>query len=108
MELEKIKTQLIESCINNKAKSFIPYLIRNEVITGMPNKIRFYIFFKRMVENAGKSSEGPLILKIEQPEWIIDSKIAHYNFYDAIHTYSRLTIEVKETKNYIYLNTLPF
>lgn len=108
MEIELIKKQLIKSCVNNKPKAFVPYLLAKEVVTGMPNKILFYAFFKSMVEYASKSSKGPLLLRIEQPEWLIDPGVTHYNFYDSIHRYSRLTIEVKETDKYIYLDTLPF
>lgn len=108
VSIENIKSELIKSCVNYDAKSFIPYLMSNNVLTGMPNKTRFYSFFKYMVNCTKQCSEGQLTYKIEH-EKIQTNQISYYlNFYDKIHKYSRLSIEIKETKDNIYLDTLPF
>lgn len=106
--IEKIKTELINSCVNYDTKSFIPFLMSKNVLTGMPNKTRFYSFFKYMVSCTKQCSEGQLTFRIEH-EKITDNQRNYYlNFYDKIHKYSRLSIEVRETKENIYLDTLPF
>ena len=48
-QFEQIKNELIKNCINYSPKYFIPYLLSENVKTGMPNKIRFYKFFKSML-----------------------------------------------------------
>ncbi len=108
LERGVIKSELIRSCINNEPKSFIPFLLSKEVKTGMPNKIRFYTFFKKIVNCSSNTLEGKLFFKIEQPDWIKDKNIVYYNFYDTIHEHSRISIEITETENSIFLNTLTF
>jgi len=106
--IEKIKAELINSCVNYNTKSFIPFLMSKNVLTGIPNKTRFYRFLKYMVSCTKQCSEGQLTFKIEH-EKITDNQRNYYlNFYDKIHKYSRLSIEVRETKENIYLDTLPF
>tara|TARA_R110002049_G_scaffold308704_1_gene513540 strand:- start:2833 stop:3171 length:339 start_codon:yes stop_codon:yes gene_type:complete len=106
--ITKIKTELIKSCVNYDTKSFIPFLMSKNVLTGMPNKTKFYCFFKYMVNCAKQSSKGQLTFKIENEKIINNQKKYYLNFYDKIHKYSRLTIEVKESKESIYLDTFPF
>ncbi len=106
--IEKIKTELINSCVNYDTKSFIPFLMSKNVLTGMPNKTRFYSFFKHMVSCTKQCSEGQLTFKIEHEKRINNQRNYYLNFYDKIHKYSRLSIEVRETKENIYLDTLPF
>ena len=106
--IEIIKSELIKSCINFDTKSFIPFLLSNNVVTGMPNKMRFYRFFKQMVNCTKHNSDGHLTLKIEDEKNYGNQFNYVLNFYDQIHKYSRLSIEIKETKENIYINTLPF
>ena len=65
LSIEKIKRELIKSCVEINPKSFIPYLLANNVSTGMPNKTRFYRFFKEMVVCLKENSKGNLYFKIE-------------------------------------------
>ena len=106
--IEKIKTELINSCVNYDTKSFIPFLLSKNVLTGMPNKMRFYRFFKQMVNCTKQNSKGQLTFKTEHEKINNNKRIYFLNFYDEIHKYSRLSIEVRETKENIYLDTLPF
>lgn len=108
LPIEKIKAELINSCLNYNAKSFIPFLLSENVLTGMPNKIRFYRFLKRMLICTKENSKGQLVARIENKNENNSRKKYYLNFYDKIHKHSRLTIEIKETKNSIYLDTLPF
>lgn len=106
--IEKIKKELIKSCVNYDTKAFIPFLLSKNVQTGMPNKMRFYRFFKQMVNCTKQSSKGQLTFKIEHEKYNNNQRNYYLNFYDKIHKYSRLSIEIKETKENIYLDTLPF
>lgn len=108
MTIEKIKFELIKSCINYDAISFIPFLMSKKVLTDMPNKTRFYIFFKQMIKFSQENSKGKMIFKIENIN-ITNNSVEYYlNFYDDFHKYSRLTIQIKETKNTLKIDTLPF
>ena len=106
--IEKIKSELINSCINYNAKEFLPYLLSKNVKTGMPNKIRFYRFLKSMLLFTKENSIGKLSFSTKGIETNELCKKYYLNFYDKRHINSRLTIEVKETEKYIYLDTLPF
>ena len=106
--MEKIKAELILSCINNDPESFLPFLMSAEVETEAPNKEDFYQFFKGMLNDAHESSEGELLLKIEQPTLDTDKEVRNYNFYDNAHKYPLLSIEVKENSNLVCLDIMPF
>jgi len=107
-DIDIIKNQLIKSCVEYDVKTFIPFLLSKNVLTGMPNKVRFYRFLKRMLICTKENSKGQLVARIENQEQNINRKKYYLNFYDTIHKYSRLTIEIEETENSIYLDTLPF
>lgn len=105
---QEVLNGLIECCLSFNPSHFIPHLLSKKVITGMPNKIRFYKFFKYMLLCAKENSEGELTFKIEKPDWEKDKSIEYYNLYDSKHKYSRLSIIVKKTDNKIFLDTMPF
>jgi hypothetical protein len=105
---ETILNALIESCINFNPKLLKPYVLSEKIVTDMPNKIRFYKFFKHMLLSAKEKSEGQISLKIEKPNWENDKSLEYYNLYDSVHKHSRLSIIVKETKDKIFLDVMPF
>jgi hypothetical protein len=106
--MQKIKTQLISSCINNDPESFLPFLMLAEVETEAPNKMDFYQFFKGMINQAHECSEGELLLKIEQPTLDADTEQLNYNFYDKTHKSPLLSLLVKENNNQVTLSVMPF
>jgi hypothetical protein len=106
--IQKIKTELISSCINNDPESILPFLMSAQVETEAPNKKDFYQFFKGMLNHAHESSEGELTLKIEQQTLNTYKEVLNYNFYDNTHKYPLLSILVKENNNLIYLGVMPF
>ena len=106
--MEKIKTELILSCINNNPESFLPFLMSAEVETEAPNKKDFYQFFKGILNHAHESSEGELLLKIEQSTLDTDKQVLNYNFYDNTYKYPLLSIVVKENRNLMCLGVMPF
>ncbi len=106
--IENIKTEFISACLTYHPKSFIPFLLSENVLTGMPNKIRFYSFFKSMLECAKQNSHGRLTHKIENEQNYTNQRTYFLNFYDQSHKYSRLSFEVKEMNEYIYIQILPF
>ena len=108
LPIEKVKAELINSCLNYNPKSFIPFLLSENVLTGMPNKLRFFRFLKRILICTKENSKGQLVAKVENQKRNKSQKEYYLNFYDKVHKYSRITIEIKETKNNIYLDILPF
>jgi hypothetical protein len=105
---QEILNGLVESCLNFNPSYFIPLLLSKKVITDMPNKVRFYKFYKYMLLCAKENSVGQLTFRIEKPNWEKDKSIEYYNLYDSKHKYSRLSIVVKKTDEKIFLDTMPF
>lgn len=108
LTIEKIKSELINSCINNKAIEFLPYLLSEKVKTGMPNKIKFYKSLKSLIKSTEKNTKGELTFRIKSIEKNEFQEKYHLNFYDKLHRNSQLTIEVIERKQVIYFDTFPF
>ncbi|WP_029035872.1 hypothetical protein [Salinimicrobium xinjiangense] len=106
--IENIKMEFIKACFLYEPKPFIPFLLSKNVLTGMPNKIRFYCFFKSMLKCAEENSQGQLTHKIENELNNSNQRTYFLNFYDQSHRYSRLSFEVKEMKDKIYIHSLPF
>ncbi len=105
---EIILNKLIESCLTFDVKLFKPYLQSEIIITDMPDKTKFYSFFRKMLLSAKDNSVEPMSFKIETPHWEDEEDMKHYNLYDSVHKHSRLCIRVKETENQVYLETMPF
>ena len=108
MELKEIKENLILACLNQNPKIFLPYLLSNNVKTTMPNKIRFYSFFKYMINCGKQKSIGNWALKIEKTTLMNEQHIKAYNFYDNKHKSARLKVLVIEENNEITIETIPF
>ena len=70
------------------------------------NKMKYYWYFKGMVNCTKSNSMGELYLKIEKYDYNPDALF--YNFYDNYHTYSRLSIEVEDKGENIYIDVMPF
>ena len=107
-EIEEIKKSLIQSCISFNAFQFLPYLLSPSVETGFPNKIRFYDYLKYLLEAAKEETEGALKLKIELGGGVEDPDLLSYNFYDEVHKFPRINLQVKEKKDRIYIDLKPF
>lgn len=106
-QIEEIKQNLIQSCIEFNAFHFLPYLLSPTVTVDYPNKIRFYGFLKSILNNAGNDSQGTLELRIEREHWDPENVLS-YNFYDKGHTYSRINLKVKEENNCLFIDLVPF
>lgn len=61
-----------------------------------------------MVFLTKKNSEGTLISKSESMKTSENQENYYLNFYDSVHKNSRLAFEIKENKEGIYIDTLPF
>lgn len=108
MNISDIKLQLKKSCIDNNPKDFIPYLVSKKVKVNMPNKTRFYTFFKYMINCAKQNTIGKWTLKIENTSWNNGKETLAYNFYDEKHKYARLSLMITENKDEILIETMPF
>ena len=105
--IENIKEALVKACIKSRPSYFKPLLPSDKVTTDWPDKESFYKFFKFMLSNSRKMSEGELHLKIKLPD-PENKNVQHYEFYDSVHLHSRLTIIVEESNDSIHLDIFPF
>lgn len=103
---QTILDQLVQSTLRFDATTFIPFLFSDNVVVLMPNKVRFYSFYKYMLRSTKTCSVGPIHLKIEKSGF--DEDAIFYNFYDDIHQYARLRIEVKYIQHKLQLEVYPF
>ena len=102
--IEKTKEALIKSCIKSRPSYFKPFLLSGKVSTKFVDDERFYKFFKLMISNSRKMSDGEIHLRIE----IKGKNKSIYNFYDSIHVYPRLTVVVLELNGNLHIDVLPF
>ena len=107
-EIKEIKQNLIQSCVSFDAFHFLPYLLSPVVEIDFPNKIRFYRFLKYLLKTAKEESEGALQLRVEHEPWEEDEALLVYNFYDELHKNPRLSLQVKEMGNRIFIDQKPF
>lgn len=107
-EIEEIKKQLIISCINFNAQNFLPYLLSPQVQVDFPNKIRFYRLLKHILKTAKEETTGSLELRIESETWVKDKDLLAFNFYDEVHKYPRINLQVKEMEDKIFVDLKPF
>lgn len=108
LELTLIREKLTKICLNQRPKDFIPFLLSEKVKTEMPNKTRFYSFFKHMLSCAKQKSVGKWTLRIEKTNWNNGLNTLAYNFYDEKHKHARLSIMVTELDDKLTLETMPF
>jgi hypothetical protein len=102
--VQKIKEALIKACIKSRPSYFKPYLLSGKVINEWPDNESFYKFFKLMISNSRKMSDGEIHLRVESK----DENKSLFNFYDSIHVYPRLTVVVLELNGNLHINVLPF
>ena len=107
-EIDEIKQNLIQSCVNFNELHFLPYLLTPLVEIAFPSKIRFYRYLKYLLKTAKEESEGVLELKIEHEAWKEDEELLAYNFYDEAHKFPRINLQVKEMEDKIFIDLKPF
>lgn len=103
-----ILEKLIQSCLCGDATLFLPYLLKPNVHSNMPNKVRFYLFFKHMLKCSKAISQGPWKLEITTSSWSNNSDAQLLSFYDSTNKSSRLNIEVINFGDALVIETLPF
>ncbi len=59
-----------------------------------------------MVNGAKSNSIGDLYLKLEKYDYNPNAQF--YNFYDNYHKFDRLSIEVEDKGEKVYINIMPF
>ena len=105
-EDKRILTGIIESCLTINPSIFIPYLMDKMVLTNMPNKTRFYSFYKHMINCLNCNSNKILHYKWERINW--GGNKLSLVIYDSIHKYPRLTFVIEKINGKLYIETLPF
>lgn len=99
--------KLITSCLEINPKIFFSELIKSDVITNMPNKMRFYIFFKYMIECLDCNSNKKMHYKWKRIKWMKKDKIS-LQIFDDYHKFPRLTFIIERSKTNLYIETSPF
>lgn len=98
---------LIKSCVKIDASIFLIHLKSNELITNMPNKLRFYMFFRYMINNLNTNSNQNLHYKWKRINWMSEQKIS-LQIFDDYHKHSRLNFVIELKNNKLLIETLPF
>jgi hypothetical protein len=102
--VKNIKEALIKSCVKSRPSYLKPFLLSSKVSTECSDIESFYKFFKLMISNSRKMSEGKIHLRVE----LKDENKSLYNFYDSIHIHPRLTVVVIEQNDNLHIDILPF
>ena len=103
---EEILDILIESVMTFNPSLFKQCLWSEHLEIISANKMMFYWYFKGMVNCAKSNSIGDLYLKLEKYDYNPNAQF--YNFYDNHHTFDRLSIEVEDKGEKVYINVMPF
>ncbi len=102
--IQKILEGLTKACVNSQPSYFKPFLLSNKVTTDWPDKESFYEFFKLMISNSRKISQGEIHLIIKSK----DENKSYYNFHDSIHAHPLLNIVIIEQNDSLHIDILPF
>ena len=102
--IQKILDGLTKACVNSQPSYFKPFLLSNKVTTDWPDKDSFYEFFKLMISNSRKISQGEIHLIIKS----IGENKSCYNFHDSIHVHPVLNIVIVEQNDSLHIDILPF
>lgn len=103
------KKILITSCVICDPSLFIKYLMRPNIKVSFINKMRFYKYFKFILEDAKQiKSDDELTLNIEESYEINLKGGENYCFYDSKNKAPLIVIEIKETNNLLYVDIHPF
>lgn len=103
---EVIVEKLVYACLEDNLKSFFPYYLTPQVKMSMPFKSDFWNWFEKMYGCARKNSTGAWRLALET--CLHNPKATSYCFYDEVHKYPRLTIDITTEENEVCLVIMPF
>ncbi len=106
LSTETIIKQLIKYTCKVKPHNFLPFLYYPKVIQNCPSKWIWFQFY-RMVYTMKKQSQGKITCRVEK---ISLNGIEKYSleFFDEVHTFSRLNIEVLLKGRKIEIEVWPF
>lgn len=103
----KILNHLIKFTCSKKTYYFLPFLYHPFVVTNFPTKWRFFGFYVHMIDCMKNNSIGKITHKINRENRIGKDDFV-LEFYDEVHKYPVLTIEVKENKSKLFFDIHPF
>ena len=102
---KKIINGLIKSCLTIEPHSFLHYLKNKNLVTNMPNKLRFYSFFKHMVECLNCNSNKQLHYKWKKIQWGKEDKIG-LQIFDTIHKVMQEKANFSREKTFLFLTLI--
>ncbi len=104
--VEEIKQALIKSCLTFDPSCFKPFLYAEKFTCDIDRR-KFFWLFKNMLAASKAQSECELTLKIENTT-CGGRGVTQYCFYDAVHKYARLSVNVVETEESVNFEIRPF
>lgn len=104
--IEEIKQAFIKACLTSDATHFAPFLYSDKFVCDGEKK-GFYKILKMMLVNSRAQSVGELTLRIENTNYA-GRNVHQYCFYDAVHKFARLSVNVEESENTVSFDILPF
>lgn len=108
MNLDNFIDTIEKAVIQKNSKTIIYSLLHKDVCTDMPNKIRFYSYFKKSVLCLHRTSKGTIKMTVNAKLGKSKLKIIYLDFYDTYYANPRLTIQINKIKNQLTVFTLPF
>lgn len=102
--IQKILDGLTKACVNSRPSYFKPFLSSDKITSDWPDKESFYKFFKLMISNSRKISQGEIYLIIKS----IGKNKSYYNFHDSNHVHPVLNIVIVEQNDSLHIDILPF
>lgn len=99
---------LIRSCILMDPNIFLPFLKNKNVITDMPNKMKFYRHYKNRIECLRCNTSKNYHYKWDRMEWVDDKSNLTLQIFDDVHFYARLNLIVDKIEDKLFIETMPF
>lgn len=101
-------TLLEESVVNGSPKLILKSLFLKNILTDMPNKVRFYSFYKKSINCLHSNAKGGIYVRISIKFNSPFMKEEYLDFYDTYFINPRLTMIVQEKNKELTVNILPF
>lgn len=107
--IEHLFIETIEdSVLKASPKLILEGLFSRDILTDMPNKVRFYSFYKKSINCLHSNAKGTIYLKRSIKRGIQNKKEQYLEFYDTCFLNPRFTMIIQEENKKLTVSTLPF
>lgn len=101
-------TLLEESVVDGSPKLILKSLFLKNILTDMPNKVRFYSFYKKSTNCLHSNAKGSIYVRISIKFNSPFMKEQYLEFYDTCFLNPRFTMIIQEENEKLTVSTLPF